>query len=134
MAKKKGGQLRFCCEFRYLKAVTIKDAYPLPRIDNSLLNLEMPLNLDLGSAFWQVPLRKKDTENTAFACELALHRWKRKPFGLNDSTTTFQRLMDEALTSVIEIYGNVIMCYGDDVVIATPTFEDHIDKLDGLSF
>ena len=39
MAKKNGGQLRFCCEFRYLNAVTIKDAYPIPRIDKSLSKL-----------------------------------------------------------------------------------------------
>ena len=39
MAKKKGGQLRFCCDFRYLNAVTIKDAYPIPRIDESLSKL-----------------------------------------------------------------------------------------------
>ena len=39
MAKKKGGQLRFCCDFRFLNAVTIKDAYPIPRIDESLSKL-----------------------------------------------------------------------------------------------
>ena len=39
MAKKKRGQLRFCCDFRYLNAVTIKDAYPIPRIDESLSKL-----------------------------------------------------------------------------------------------
>ena len=67
MAKKKGGQLRFCCDFRYLNAVTIKDAYPIPRIDESLSKLgdaKFFTTLDLGSAFWQVPLRKKDREKT----------------------------------------------------------------------
>ena len=70
MAKKKGGQLRFCCDFRYLNAVTIKDAYPIPRIDESLSKLgdaKFFTTLDLGSAFWQVPLRKKDREKTGFA-------------------------------------------------------------------
>ena len=64
MAKKRG-QLRFCCDFRYLNAVTIKDAYPIPRIDESLSKLgdaKFFTTLDLGSAFWQVPLRKKDRE------------------------------------------------------------------------
>ena len=53
MAKKKGGQLRFCCDFRYLNAVTIKDAYPIPRIDESLSKLgdaNFFTTLDLGSA------------------------------------------------------------------------------------
>ena len=62
MTKKKGGQLKFCCDFRYLNAVTIKDAYPTPRIDESLSKLrdaKFFTTLDWGSAFWQVPLRKR---------------------------------------------------------------------------
>ena len=133
MAKKKGGQLRFCFDFRYLNAVTIKDAYPIPRIDESLSKLgdaKFFTTLDLGSAFWQVPLRKKDREKTGFACELGLYQWKRMPFGLCNATATFQRLMAQALTRVTKKYGNLVMCYVDDVVIATPTLEDHIDRLD----
>ena len=52
------------------------------------------------------------------------------PFGLCNSTATFQRLMAQALTRVTKKYGNLVMCYVDDVVIATPTLEDHIDRLD----
>ena len=133
MTKKKGGQLRFCCDFRYLNAVTIKDAYPIPRIDESLSKLgdaKFFTTLDLGSAFWQVPLRKQDREKTGFACELGLFQWKRMPFGLCNATAKFQRLMAQALTSVTKKYGNLIMCYVDDVVIAKPTLEDHIERLE----
>ena len=52
------------------------------------------------------------------------------PFGLCNATATFQRLMVQALTGVTKKYGNLLMCYVDDVVIATPTLEDHIDRLD----
>ena len=133
MAKKKGGKLRFCCDFRYLNAVTIKDAYPIPRIDESLSKLgdaKFFTTLDLGSAFWQVPLRKQDREKTGFACELGLFQWKRMPFGFCNATATIQRLMAQALMSVTKKYGNLIMCYVDDVVIATPTLEDHIERLE----
>ena len=68
--KKERGQFRFCCDIRYLNAVTKKDAYPLPRIDDSLSKLgdaKFFTTLDLGSAFWQVPLRKNDIEKTGFA-------------------------------------------------------------------
>ena len=131
--EKERGQLRFCCDFHYLNAVTIKDAYPIPRIDESLSKLgdaKFFTTLDLGSAFWQVPLRKKDRKKTGFACEVGLYQWKMMPFGLCNATATFQRLMAQALTRVTKKYGNLVMCYVDDVVIATPTLEDHIDRLD----
>ena len=140
--EKERGQLRFCCDFRYLNEVTIKDAYLISRIDESLSKLgdaKFFTTLDLGSAFWQVPLRKKDREKTGFACELGLYQWKRMPFGAAatfqrsghfNAAATFQRLMAQALTRVTKKYGNLVMCYVDDVVIATPTLEDHIDRLD----
>ena len=118
--EKERGQLRFCCDFRYLNPVTIKDAYPIPRIDESLSKLGDAMfftTLDLGSAFWQVPLRKKDREKTGFACELGLNQWKRMPFGLCNATATFQRLMAQAFTRVTKKYGNLVMCYVDEVVI-----------------
>ena len=87
--------------------------------------------LDLGSAFWQVvPLRKQERDKTGFACELGLFQWKRMPFGIRNATATFQRLMAHALTSVTKKYGNLVMCYVDDVVIATSTLEDHIERLE----
>ena len=86
--------------------------------------------MDLGSAFWHVPLRKQDREKTGFACELGLFQWKRMLFGLCNATATFQRLIAQALTIVTKKYGNLMMCYVEDVVIATPTLEDHIERLD----
>ena len=131
MAKKKGDQIRFC-DFRYPSSVTVKDAYPIPRIDECLSKLDDAkffTTLVLGSAFWQVPLRKQDRDTTGFACELGLFQRKRMLLGLCNATATFQRLMAQALTSVTKKYGNLVMCYVDDVVIATPTLEDHIERM-----
>ena len=120
-----------------MNAVTIKDAYPIPRIDESLSKLgdaKFFTTLDLVSAFWQAPLRKKDREKSRIACELGLYQWKRivqrNSLGLCNATATFQRLMAQVLTRVTKKYGHLVMCYVDDVVIATPTLEDHIDRLD----
>ena len=113
--------------------MTKKDAYPIPRIDESLSKLDDAkffTTLDLGSAFWQVPLRKKVRDKTGFACELGLCHWKRMPFGLCNATASFQRLMPQALDRVTKKYGNLVMCYLDDVVITTPTLEDHINRLE----
>ena len=52
------------------------------------------------------------------------------PFGLCNATATFQRPMAQALTGITKKYGNLVMCYVDDVVIATPTLADHNDRLD----
>ena len=57
MVKKKSRELRFCCDFRPLNGVTIKDAYPLPRIDESLArlgNAKIYTSIDLAWAFWQI--------------------------------------------------------------------------------
>ena len=74
MVKKKVGQLRFCCDFRYLNSVTVKDAYPIPRIDESLSKLgdaKFFTALYLGSAFWQVPAHTSVTCNflLLFSCK-----------------------------------------------------------------
>ena len=113
----------------------MKDAYPIPRIDESLSKLgdaKFFTNPDLGSAFLQVPLRKQDRDKTGFDCELGLFQWKRMPFGLCKATATFHQLMAHALIGVTKKYKNLVMCYVDDVVIATPTLEDHIERLDEL--
>ena len=76
MVKKKTGELRFCCDFRPQNDVTVKDAFPLPRIDESLSrisNAKIFTSIDLAWAFWQIPLKKRDRRKTAFACELGLN-------------------------------------------------------------
>ena len=133
MVKKKEDQLRFSCYFRYLNCVTVKDAYPIPKRDRSLSksgDAKFFTALDMGSGFWQVPLRKQDRYKTRFACERGLFQGKRMPFGLCIATATFQQLMARALTSVTKRYGNLVMCYVDDMVIATLTLEDHLERLD----
>ena len=126
MAKKKGGQLRFCCDFRYLNAVTIKDAYPIPRIDESLSKLgdaKFFTTLDLGSAFCRSLCERRTERRPDSRASWDCYQWKRMPFGLCNAKATFQRLMTQALTGVTKKYGNLVMCYVDDVVIATPTLK-----------
>ena len=135
MVKKKNGELRFCCDFRPLKAVTIKDAYPLPRIDESLARLSKAniyTSIDLAWAFWQIPVRKVDRHKTAFACELGLFEWRRMPFGMCNASATFQRAIARALRNIVNREGSMVMAYIDDIVIATETvelLEDHMARL-----
>ena len=132
MVKKKNGELRFCCDFRPLNAVTIKDAYPLPRIDESLSRLvkaKIYTSIDLAWAFWQIPVRKADRQKTAFACELGLFEWRRMPFGMCNASATFQRAIARALRKIVNREGSMVMAYIDDIVIATETVEDHMVRL-----
>ena len=132
LAKKKGNQLRMCCDFRNLNAQTVKDAFPLPRIDECFAKLGRARYftcLDMASAFWQIPLRPGDEYKTAFACELGLFHWLIMPYGLCNSPPTFQRMMTMILEKVISRYGSLVLCYIDDVIIATETLEDHLLRL-----
>ena len=132
MVKKPDGSIRFCCDFRPLNEVTVKDAYPLPRIDESLSRLGKAkcfTTVDLAWAFWNIPIKKKDRHKTAFACELGLFEWLYMPFGLCNATATFQRAIIKALASILQRHGSVVMCYIDDVIIATETVEDHFVRL-----
>ena len=132
MVKKKSGELRFCCDFRPLNDVTVKDAFPLPRIDESLsriANAKIFTSIDLAWAFWQIPLKKRDRRKTAFACELGLFEWRRMPFGLCNASATFQRSITRALQKIQQRHGSVVMAYIDDIVIATETIEDHLERI-----
>ena len=94
MVKMKNGELRFWCDFRPLNEVTVNDAYPLPRIHESLARLgkaKIYTSIDLTWVFWQIPVRKADRRKTAFACELGLFEWRRMPFGMCNVSAIFQR-------------------------------------------
>ena len=112
--------------------MTIKDAYPLPRIDESLARpgkAKIYTSIDLAWAFWQIPVRKADRHKTDFACELGLFEWRRMPFGMCNATATFQRAIARAVRNIVNREGSMVMAYIDDIVIATETVEDHMARL-----
>ena len=132
MVKKKISELRFCCDFRPLNDETVKDAFPLPRIDESLSgirNAKIFTSIDLAWAFWQMPLKKRGRKKTAFACELGLFEWRRMPFGLCNASSTFQPSITRALQKIQQRHGSVVMAYIDDIVISTETVEDHLERI-----
>ena len=97
LVKKKNGTLRFCVDYRKLNAVTRKDAYPIPRMDDTLDTLagaQWFSTLDLISSYWQVKLDDNNRHKTAFSSPDGLFEFNVMPFGLCNALATFQRLMD----------------------------------------
>lgn len=129
LVKKKDGTWRFCIDFRKLNKITKKDVYPLPRIDDLLDCLngsEYFSSLDLRSGYWQIPVAPSDREKTAFVTPDGLFEFTVMPFGLSNAPATFERMMDTILQG---LKWQTCLCYLDDVVIFSSTFEDHVDRL-----
>ena len=103
LLEKPNGEYRFCVDYRRLNAVTKKNAYPLPRIDeklDALGNARVFSTLDLQSGFWQIPVRESDKEKTTFSMQNGHFHFNSMPFGLANSPVTFQRLMDLVLSGL----------------------------------
>ena len=100
VVRKKDGGTRFCVDYRRLNLATVKDAYPLPRIDDTLDMLAGKrwfFTLDLASGYWQVSLSPEARCKTAFATHSGLFQFRVMPFGLCNAPATFERLMDQVL-------------------------------------
>ena len=100
LVTKKDGGTWFCVDYRRLNLATVKDAYPLPRIDDTLDMLAGKRwfsTLDLASGYWQVSLSPEARCKTDFATHSGLFQFRVMPFGLCNAPATFERLMDRVL-------------------------------------
>ena len=129
IAKKKDLTPRFCLDYRALNSATVKDAFPLPRIDDSLDALSGAAwfsTLDLASGYWQVPVAEQDRPKTAFSTRNGLYQWRVMPFGLSNAPATFERLMELVLRGLTF---DRCLVYLDDVIVFGRDFDDAIANL-----
>lgn len=133
-AKKKDGTLRMCIDYRGINRITIKNKYPLPRIDDLLDRLQGAKyfsSLDLCSAYHQIRLVDSDVPKTAFRCHLGSYEYKVLPFGLTNAPSHFQTVINQVLggSEGGEELRKFVCVYLDDILIFSKTPEDHLRHL-----
>ena len=129
LVTKRDNSIRFCVDYRVLNELTVKDAYPIPRVDDCLDALsgsKWYSTMDLSSGFWQVGLAEEDREKSAFATSLGLFQWTVMPFGLVNSPSTFERLMEDVLRGLQWIE---LLIYMDDIISPSQTIEQGLGRL-----
>ena len=129
---KSDGSLRFCVDYRKLNAMTVRDTYPLPRMDeciDSLGDAKIFSTLDCNSGYWQVPIHPEDKEKTTFTSHAGTYCFNRMPFGLMNAPATFQRTLDVLLN---KYNWKSCLVYLDDVIIFSEDIETHFKDVDNI--
>lgn len=122
--KKKEGTLR-CVDYRALNKMTVKNRYPLPRIDELLDRLQGAkyfTKIDLRSGYHQVRVKPEDVPKTAFRTRYGHYEFMVMPFGLCNAPATFQKSMNTVLGAYLDDF---VVVYLDDILIFSKTKEEH---------
>ena len=132
LVNKPDGSLRFCIDYRKRNALTVKDTYPLPRMDECLDSLGDAVvfsTLDCNSGYWQIPIAEEDRDKTTFTYHAGTYRFVRMPFGLCNAPATFQRTVDILL---MKFRWRTCLVYLDDIIIFSKTLDENIQHVDEI--
>jgi ribosomal protein L28 len=127
---KKDGSLRMVQDYRYLYEITIKNWYPLLRIDDlldSISGMKCFTSLDLMSGYYQICITEEDVPKTAFWTPFGLYQFKALTFGLINAPATFQSVMNDMPRPYVGKF--VVTVYLDDILIFSKTAKEHLSHL-----
>eukprot|EP00741_Cyanophora_paradoxa_P023195 tig00021572_g22403.t1 len=132
LAPKKDGTWRFCVDYRRLNAITERDVFPLPRIDDQLDRLRGSMifsTVDATAGFWQLPLDPASRQYTAFVVPWGHYEWRVTPFGVTNGPAAFSR----AVTAILgPLLTTCVTAYIDDITVFSPSVPQHLLDLEAL--
>jgi hypothetical protein len=127
--KKKDESLRMCVDYHPLNAVTIKNKYPLPRIDvlfDQLVGAKVFSKIDLRSGYHQIKIRASDFPKTAFSTRYGLYEFLVMSFGLTNAPAYFMYLMNSVFMLELDKF---VVVFIDDILIYSKNEDEHTEHL-----
>jgi hypothetical protein len=127
--EKKDGTKRMCIDYRALNEVTIKNKYPLPRIEDlfdQLRGASVFSKIDLRSGYHQLRIRPSDIPKTAFITKYGLYKFTVMSFGLTNAPDFFMNLMNSVFMDYLDKF---VVVFIDDILIYSQSEEEHASHL-----